>query len=302
MDFRDFPNYFQTAANTAVRYQGYYKTIKRSAVLLLVLAVVVALFTFDHVGGLEAVYGIVGLLLALSLILALILQYKNYDQIAQNILSLKASCKSVTWQFIMGAGEFSLHTNTAELKLVFENRIKRIAESFEELGPQLTPIMLKQQAVTPKMLALREASFEFKKNYYAEKRIRSLYDHYFKKAIEHHQKYKLWFLNLIMAQIFALIATSFLFLDISQNWSIIALVTMLLSSIVSWLELPRNLEKKQHYTLRSKELEIVQRALDDVALESELADFVKDTEKLISGPHAFWLIPGAERDRQEILI
>lgn len=302
MDFNDFPNYFQVATNAALKYQGYYKTIKRSAVILLILAVVITMYQFQYTGDLNVVYGIIGIMLTLSLILALVLQSKNYDQIAQNNLSLKASFKTVTWQFIMGVGEFGMHANTSELKTVFENRIKHISKGFDEFGPQLEPAMLKQQTVTPKMLELREASFEFKKNYYAQNRIRSLYEHYFKKTVEHHQKYKLWFLNLIMAQVFALIAISFLFLNISENWSIIALTTMIVSSIVSWLELQSNLEKKQHYTLTSKELEIIQQALEDVVLESELADFVKDTEKIISNPNAFWLIPGPVRDRQEIFI
>src|SRR5690606_5559704 len=102
MDFNDFPNYFQVATNAALKYQGYYKTIKRSAVILLILAVVITMYTFQYTGDLNVVYGIIGIMLTLSLILALVLQSKNYDQIAQNNLSLKASFKTVTWQFIMG--------------------------------------------------------------------------------------------------------------------------------------------------------------------------------------------------------
>lgn len=302
MDFNDFPNYFQAASKTSVKYQHYHKSIKRSAIILLILAVVITMYSFQRPEYSFWVYGVIAILLLSSLILAVVLMTKKYDQISQQSLSLKASCKTITWQFIMGVGEFNSYTDPSELKLAFEKRIQQIVNEFKELAVHLDVRLINKDTLTTKMLELRRTSFEDKKTYYAENRIRSLYDLYFKKAIEHHQKYKLWSLNLIVAQVLALGAIGYLMAGVNAEWSVVALVTMLVSSVVSWLELQQNLEKKQRYTLALKELEVIQQGLENVTLESELSAFVWDVEKVISGPHALWLVPVPVKGSVEVLV
>ncbi|WP_417358882.1 DUF4231 domain-containing protein [Galbibacter sp.] len=302
MDFSDFPNYFKAASIASAKFQRYYKSIKRSAVILLILAVIVMFYSFQHSEGLTIVYGVIAVLVALSLILTLLLMIKKYDQLWQECLNFKASCKTATWQFVMSVGEFATLQDRDELQRSFENRMQHIIKEYQELIPHLDSAALKQELLTAKMFELREASFEEKKSFYAQERILVLNDIYFNKAIEHHQKYKLWSLNLILAQVFALGAILFLVLEINAGWSIVALVTMLLSSLVSWLELQSNLERKQRYTLALRELEGMQQGLSKVTLESELDEFVWDTERLISSPNAYWLISGAQKGKQEIVV
>jgi len=302
MDFSDFPNYFQAASNVAVKYQRYYNAIKRSAVVLLILSVVVTLYSFQRSEDFVIVNIVIAVLLLISFILAVLLLTRKYDQLAQESLNLKESCKTATWQFIMAVGEFNLTASVADLQEVFEIRMQQIVEQYKELIPHLDQGSIKQHKLSSKMFELRDASFEKKKHYYSEQRIDSLYDHYVDKAYEYHQKYKLWSLNLMMSQVFAIGATGFLLFGVSVEWSVIALVTMLVSSIVSWFELQNNLEKEQHYSLVAKELYGIREALGHISLESELAEFVWDAEKVISGPNAFWLIPGSSKDREEVLI
>ena len=302
MDFNDFPNYFQAASKSSAKYQQYYKSIKRTAVILLILAVVITMYSFQRPEYSFWVYGVIAIFLLSSFVLSVVLLTKKYDQIWQKSFSLKASCKAITWQFIMGVGEFSSHEDASELQSAFENRIQQIVKEFEEITVFLDAAVLSRDILTAKMFELKQASFNYKKTYYAEHRIHSLHDRYFKKAVEHHQKYKLWSLNLIMAQLLALGAIVYLMMGISVDWSIIALVTTLVSSVVSWLELQQNLEKKQHYTLALKKLEVIEKGMDHITLESELSAFVLDVEKIISGPNALWLTPEPVMSEHEVLV
>ena len=302
MDFSDFPNYFQAASKAAAKYQRYYKSIKRSAVILLILAVVVALYGLRYSEDLTIVYSVVGVLLWSSFVLAVWLMTKKYDQLWQDSLSLESSCKTATWQFIMEVGEFATQGDRTELQKTFDNRMQKIVKVYQQLIPNLDTAVLKQELITDKMFELRTGTFEEKKSFYGECRIRSLSDHYFNKVVEYHQKYKLWSLNLVLAHVFAVGAIIFLLLNINATWSSIVLVTMLVSSILSWLELQSNLERKQRYTLALRELEVIQQELDSVEVDAQLADFVQDTERVISSPHAFWLVPGDARRKQEVLV
>lgn len=302
MDFNDFPNYFQAASKSSAQYQYYYKSIKRTAVILLILAVVITMYNFQQPEYSFWVYGVIAIFLLSSFVLSVILLTKKYDQIWQKSFSLKASCKTVTWQFIMGVGEFNSHQDSGELQSAFENRMQQIVKEFEEITVFLDTAVLSRDILTAKMFELKQASFDYKKSYYAEHRIRTLHELYFKKAVEHHQKYKLWSVNLIMAQLLALGAIVYLMMGISMDWSIIALATMLVSSVISWLELQQNLEKKQHYTRALKKLEMIEKGMENVTLESELSALVLDVEKVISGSNALWLTSEPVKSGHEVLV
>jgi len=302
MDFNDFPNYFQAASRTAAKYQQYYKSIKRTAVILLILAVIIAMYSLQQPEYAFWAYGVIAVFLLSSFVLTVWLLTKKYDQIWQKSRSLKVSCKTITWQFIMGVGEFTDHAHPRELQSAFSKRIQRVVKEFEEITVYLDTSVLSREMLTAKMFELKQASFDYKKTYYAEHRIHSLHERYFKKAVEHHQKYKLWSLNLIMAQLLALGAIVYLMMGTSVDWSIITLVTMLVSSVVSWLELQQNLEKKQHYTLTLKKLEVIENGLENVTLESELSVYVRDVEKVISDPNAIWLAPEPVMNERVVLV
>lgn len=289
MDFNDFPCYFQAASKAALKYQHYYNSIRRSAVIALILAIVVTIYSIQQPQYSAMVNTVVAVLVCLSFVLALVLLTKKYDQIAQEAHSLKVACESLSWQFIMGARGFDSYLDSNALKLDFENRLQQILEEFKEVLPHLDTTILSREVVTTKMMELKMASFQDKKSYYVEKRVQLVADSYFEKSIEHHRKYNLWGLNLIMSHLLAIVALGYLVFDISTDWSLIALVTMLVSSALSWRELQLNGANKQRYTLALSEIILIQKAIENQILESELSTFVWEAEKLISGPNALWL-------------
>ncbi len=297
MDLSDFPNYFQAAEIAAVKYQNYYKMIKRSAVVLLTLAVVITIYSFQIPEYAFWAYGTVGVLLLVCLVLTLLLNKGKYDQIWQKSLELKETCATMTWQFIMGVGEF-----TEDHQDHFIKRMQQIIDEFDELIPALDTAILAKELVTPKMIELREKSLQVKKAYYVEQRITPLQERYFQKAVTHHQKYKLWLINMMMSQILALVAIGFLMTNTSFNWSLVALITMLIAAVISWFEIHQNLVEKQNYTTSLKELDMLEQLPEKLALESELAEYVMASEGIISGIKASWMVQNLVKDERSILV
>lgn len=297
MDLSDFPNYFQAAEIAAVKYQNYYKMIRRSAVVLLTLAVVITIYSFQVPEYAFWAYGAVGVLLLVCLVLTLLLSKGKYDQIWQKSLELKETCATMTWQFIMGVGEF-----TEDHQDHFIKRMQQIIDEFDELIPALDTAILAKELVTPKMIELREKSFQIKKAYYVEHRITPLQESYFQNTVAHHQKYKLWFINMMMSQILALVAVGFLMTNTSFNWSLVALITMLIAAVISWFEIHQNLVEKQNYATSLKELDMLEQLSEKLALESELSEYVMASEGIISGTKASWMVQNLVKDEHSILV
>lgn len=297
MNFGDYPNYFQAACAASVKYRKYYKLIKRSAVVLLTLAVVVTVYSLQIPEYAFWAYAAVGVLLLICLILAMVLITGKYDQIYQNSLKLKDLTETATWQFVMGA-----EAHREDYQGRFEKRMLEILSEFESLLPFLDAAILSEKVVTPKMIALRSKSFDTKKAYYTKHRMIPIQEHYFLQAVTHHQKYKLWLLNLVMAQILAVVAIGFLMTNTSFNWSIVALITLLFSAAISWFEIHQNQVEDRHYTASLNELDVLEQRFDKISLESELADFVMASEGIITGSNPFWSVQNPVNEQRTVLV
>lgn len=289
MELKDFPNYYQAADSTSIKSQKAYLNIIRIDLIAMIIAALLAIYSFQDVSQKFWVYSFTGLFLLIGLILTIVLKSKKYEDIWYQGRALAESSKTLTWRFVTCAEYFehSLDINSAKEKFI--ERIREVANEFKDLSKSMDSKILNQEIITPKMVELRNLSMDDRKSYYIKNRIEDQQDWYSKKAEWNKDRYNFWFWVIIASQFFALISVVVLMNNPESNWNVVGLLTTIASSAISWLQIKQHQEQKQAYTTASEELNFIKELSYNVNSEEELSKFILDSENAISREHTLWL-------------
>lgn len=289
MELKDFPNYYRAADRASIKSQKAYLNIIRIDLIAMIIAALLAIYSFQDVSQKFWIYSFTGLFLFIGLILTIILKSKKYEDIWYQGRALAESCKTLTWRFITCSEYFdhSLDLNTAKERFIV--RIREVANEFKDLSKSMNSKLLNQEIVTSKMVELRSLSMDERKSYYIKKRIEDQQEWYSKKAKWNKDRYNLWFWVIISSQFFALLSVVILMNNLESNWNVVGLLTTIASSAISWLQIRQHQEQKQAYTTASEELNFIKELSYNVSSEEELSEFILDSENAISREHTLWL-------------
>jgi prepilin signal peptidase PulO-like enzyme (type II secretory pathway) len=289
MDNKDYPNYFQASDKLSIDSQKYYLNIIRADLLSMIVAALLAIYSFQTTEYKLGVHILTGFSLLLGLILTIILKSKKYEDIWYQGRALAESCKTITWRFSMCSEYFESNISPEEVKERFITRIKEIANEFSNLSGSLNAKILNKEIITVKMLELRNLSVKEKKEYYIEQRIENQKKWYAVKAEWNKNKSNFWFWLIIVSQAVALISIVFLIKNPDNNWNLVGLLTTITSSAISWLQIKQHQELKQAYTTASEELNFIKELSYKVTNDEQLSEFILDSENAISREHTLWI-------------
>ncbi|MEQ3661568.1 MAG: DUF4231 domain-containing protein [Flavobacterium sp.] len=289
MDNKDYPNYFQASDKLSIDSQKYYLNIIRADLLSMIVAALLAIYSFQTTEYKLGVHILTGISLLLGLILTIILKSKKYEDIWYQGRALAESCKTITWRFSMCSEYFESNISPEEVKERFITRIKEIANEFSNLSGSLNAKILNKEIITDKMLELRNLSVKEKKEYYIEQRIENQKKWYAEKAEWNKNKSNFWFWLIIVSQAVALISIVFLIKNPDNNWNLVGLLTTIASSAISWLQIKQHQELKQAYTTAAEELNFIKELSYKVTNDEQLSEFILDSENAISREHTLWI-------------
>lgn len=289
MDNKDYPNYFQASDKLSIDSQKYYLNIIRADLLSMIVAALLAIYSFQTTEYKLGVHILTGISLLLGLILTIILKSKKYEDIWYQGRALAESCKTITWRFSMCSEYFESNISPEEVKERFITRIKEIANEFSNLSGSLNAKILNKEIITDKMLELRNLSVKEKKEYYIEQRIENQKKWYAEKAEWNKNKSNFWFSLIIVSQAVALISIVFLIKNPDNNWNLVGLLTTIASSAISWLQIKQHQELKQAYTTATEELNFIKELSYKVTNDEQLSEFILDSENAISREHTLWI-------------
>lgn len=289
MENKHYPNYFQASDKLSIDSQKYYLNIIRVDLLSMIVAALLAIYSFQTTEHKLGVHILTGLSLLLGLILTIILKSKKYEDIWYQGRALAESCKTITWRFSMCSEYFESNISPEEVKERFITRIKEIANEFSNLSGSLNAKILNKEIITDKMLELRNLSVEEKKEYYIDQRIENQKKWYAEKAEWNKNKSNFWFWLIIVSQAVALISIVFLIKYPDNNWNLVGLLTTIASSAISWLQIKQHQELKQAYTTAAEELNFIKELSYKVTNDEQLSEFILDSENAISREHTLWI-------------
>lgn len=289
MELKDFPNYYQAADSISIKSQNAYLNIIRVDLISMIIAALLAIYSFQDVNQKFWIYCFTGFFLLLGLILTIVLKSKKYEDVWYQGRALAESSKTLTWRFITCAEYFeqSLALNTVKERFI--ERIREVANEFKELSASMDSKILNQEIITSKMLEVRNLSMDERKEYYIKNRIEEQQNWYSKKAEWNKGRYNLWFWIILASQFFAIVSVVILMNNPESNWNIVGLLTTIASSAISWLQIKQHQEQKQAYTTASEELNFIKELSYNVNTEDQLSEFILDSENAISREHTLWL-------------
>ena len=257
MELKDFPNYYQAADNISIKSQKAYLNIIRVDLISMIIAALLAIYSFQDVNQKFWIYCFTGFFLLVGLILTIVLKSKKYEDVWYQGRALAESSKTLTWRFITCAEYFEQSLDLNSVKERFIERIREVANEFKDLSATMDSKILNQEIITSKMLEVRNLSMNERKEYYIKNRIEDQQNWYSKKAEWNKRRYNFWFWIILASQFFAIVSVVILMNNPDSNWNIVGLLTTIASCAISWLQIKQHQEQKQAYTTASEELNFI---------------------------------------------
>lgn len=207
--------------------------------------------------------------------------------------AIAESVKTIAWRYMTCAEPY--HTKdcseVADSKLVAE--LLTIISERKELSKFLGGKAGTDQQITEKMREARNLDMESRKRLYLKERIDNQREWYSKKAEINARRGTLWFIAILLAQMFALIFSFYIVYNPETNLNLTGVFSTLTGAFLAWLQVKRHQELAQSYGLAAHELGLISALAANVKTDEELSEFVADSESAISREHTLW---SARRD------
>ena len=289
MQHEEFPSLYQAADKSSLTAQKSYLIIIGLDLSFMIIGALLTIYSFNYEFSKLIIYSVSGLFLLTSLILTIILKSKAFEDTWYQGRALAESIKTLTWRFVTGSELFELHITQVDVNKIFIDRLKDLANEFNDLNKTLDASILTLPVITPRMEDIRKLTTEERKNLYIDQRIKDQKDWYSRKAQFNKSRYDLWFGIIIITQFLSLVCIVILIKNPSLNWNLVGLFTTISAAAISWLQLKQHQELKQAYTTAAQELNFIEASSLSITTETDFSRFVLDSENAISREHTLWL-------------
>lgn len=278
----DLPHFWKDADAESLKGQKETLALNRIRLSGAVLAAVGGTFSLTVSGwNLCAALSIVGFLMAFAAELFLRSEQPERDWYSGRALA--ESAKTLAWRYAVGGDPFPVDIPPEKARSMMLERFKQITEA----GADRIQTSLAEDPITKGMEALRNSSFEDRKNAYIEGRTRDQFRWYSAKAVQARKFSKRWSRALLLGEI---IGFSLAFFRLFGAWQIdlSAIVASLVAAGAAWIGLKQYSQLDSAYTTAANELNIQISNLQH-ASEGEWWQKVADAEEAISREHTMWL-------------
>lgn len=295
---KDFPTIYLTADEQSLNGQRRYLNLMRLDLFALVGGAILTAFTVEDelTARILAIIG-ASLLLA-SLVLTIIITQMNYKKYWYGGRAAAESIKTLVWRYMTSAEPFANSLTLKEADESFLQRLRDIIEEQEHLSVSLGNEKAHNRFITDKMIQVRQASLEDRKQSYLICRIEDQRLWYRDKSKRNEKSESNFFMYTIVAQFLAFISALILI-----GWPIMPITptgifTTIAGAFLVWTQLKQHQELSQSYAVAAHELGLIAEQARYIKNEQEFGEFVADAENAISREHTLWL---ARRDQSPLL-
>ncbi len=278
------PGLYQAADRASIEHQSSYFFWLRTYLLLLVAAAFVSFQWGDEVIG--AVSSAVLFLLTLG-----ILVYLNYGHPAENWYHGRAVAESVktrAWRWCMRAEPYDSEGSHEIVSKEFVNDLRSILTQNRSLAKVISGGSDVQDPISETMIKIRGLSFEDRFEIYKSQRIDDQRVWYSKKSQFNKRRSSQLFAIAIGLHLLAIILLVVRATDVTLNLPIEVVATAA-GSCITWLQAKRHSELSASYGLAAHEIGLIKGEALSIKNESQLSDFVINSEAAFSREHTQWV-------------
>lgn len=281
----DYPALFQAADRYALQQQRLYFMLLAAQLISLLVVSVASLIPSPRVGGFVQL-----LCLLLAVVFSAVIQLAQPNRQWYASRALAESVKTITWRFAIRGEPFNVDDRTA--RALLSERLRSLLEQNREVAQRFNRF-LDGDYVTTKMQMIRGESFDSRKNWYHEGRIKDQKSWYAAKATHNSNRAKCSFVAIVALLILGVcISVARTALEWEISWPTEIAITAT-AAVLTWVQAKRFSELAAAYSLAALEIGSIEVRLNDVHTDTDLSAFVGDAESAFSREHTQW---AARRD------
>jgi len=287
MENEHFPGLFQAADGASLSAQRNYILLQRMYLGSLILGGIVGASTSIATNSLSRyLYTAIAVILALGLLVLWITRSRRDDKAWFDCRAIAESVKTATWRFMMNVTPFQ-DSESAGKRFVEE--LREIRETRPDCAkPIAGRIDANASAITEFMKQVRSRSFQERKEFYVEDRLRDQNSWYSKKANMNARSGTRWFwatavLQAIVVSIAVVQASTGSF-----KISVVPVLTTIAAAVAAWSQMKRYDELAKTYSLAAQELGELEAIADSLSQERDFPQLVEQVEETISREHTMW--------------
>lgn len=281
----DLPSIFLAVDGASKRAQFKYLWSIRFHAVLLILGAGLGVVGINSAEA--AVFAAVFFLGAIFM--SIFIANKKYEEIWYRARAVAESVKTSSWRYMMKADPYWDSPSIAEVRGQFRGLLLKILKEHKDLATEFLSDASAGEAVTETMNKIRALGTAERLETYKEERVEDQRAWYEKKAKYNRRHGTAWFSIFIVLQAAAVICVlGRIAKPEFQNWPV-ELFVVAASSAFTWIHLKRFRELSAAYTLTAHEISLLKGEAELVSTDTELAEFVRDSESAFSREHTQWV-------------
>ena len=284
MEEKDFPALYKAADKASKRSQNYYFISLGSYLILLITAAVIAYYGAKFPGW---TYVSASLFL-ITLAILVYMKVKKPGDIWYNGRAVAESVKTRTWRFMMNAEPYDSNESEELAQCELLSDLREILNQNQPLSKYLdcTPNM--NESITDKMVTIHNLPWSERLSLYKSERVEDQLAWYADKSQLNKDRSKQWFIASIIIHF---LAVAMLLYRIKAPSSLfpIDVVATSASAVLSWVQAKKYNELNSSYSLAVHEIVLIKGESVSVKDESDLSDYVINSESAFSREHTQWI-------------
>lgn len=283
MEENDFPALYIAADSASLTAQNnYFKALRRYLYLLVTAALVAFCWAHNAYGAITS-----AALFLITLGILVYLKVKKPEDIWYNGRAVAESVKTRTWRWIMKSEPYDeeITKELAQKKLLSD--LKAIFEQNRSLSGALEWTPEIGEAISPKMIAIRALPWEERLIIYKRDRIDNQSTWYSKKSKFNKTRAKQWLVALISLHSVAALMLLYRIKEPATALPIVVLAVAA-SAVLTWVQAKKHNELNSSYSLAAHEIVLIKGESVSVQNESDLSEFVINSESAFSREHTQW--------------
>ncbi len=233
------------------------------------------------------IYTVVAIILLVDLVVLMAGSVRQYDKAWFECRAIAGSVKTLTWRFMMGAHPFR-DSLPAEVDKAFIAQMKKIRKARPDCCKHLADVTADGTAITDVMQQVRQQTFDERKSFYIQERLRNQKSWYSKSAKQHKRRGEQWFWLTCCLQFLALAVAIVQAISGGFGYALVPVLTTCAAAAAAWSRMRRHDELAQTYSVVAQELAEIEALVSGSVGENDFLQLLEQVEGAISHEHTMW--------------
>lgn len=286
---QDLPPLYCDFDESSTAAQRAYLRVIKTDLALLVTAAGVSSFSSTNRDVQRLLYGVGAALLIGGLLMTIILSRNAYERTWYGGRAAAETVKSLAWKYMLRAAPFEGEADSSVADSTLLHNFADVLHERRDLAVSSSALARTGEPITKTMRDVRGSGALDRMAVYVSDRVQDQIRWYSSKSRENERAQAAWLYGIVALQAAAAVGALFQVARPDLAFNFASTLAAVATAILAWSQLKRHRELAQSYSLAAHELGLATGFASRVQSETELSQFVNDTETAISREHTMWI-------------